>query len=247
MCVKYARASLCARRSHWVSEWVSECICDTPTGIWLVVTKDRAYILRLPFIIKNHRGARQRIHSISSTLHAPNNCARPSTEIAWRAHIHCTRATRARQRGRKPAQTHRVSYDWKIYWFIFGVKGLEVAPKRAYPWPTQSHGRLYPHECRSLQRVCEERRSIQSWIIIIRWYGQPFAMLHIFHENTLPFVVPMWTQTAAVQFVCVYVCQPRSKRNGTERKKLLQIFIRAKISERTRIVIFRLNVVSDWK
>lgn len=121
VCKIRARVAVCSLVAF---EWVSECICDTPTGIWLVVTKDRAYILRLPFIIKNHRGARQHIQSISRLpSHSPSHCARPSTKIACRAHIHCKRACKPDREGgnQHTAPTHRVRCEWKnisIYSFM---------------------------------------------------------------------------------------------------------------------------------
>lgn len=131
-CVKYARGSLCAR-SVALSEWVSECICDTPTGIWLVVTKDRAYILRLPFTIKNHRGARQHIHSISRLPYTLTQQLR--TADHWnrmtRAHPLQTGHARARQRGRKPAHSTDTSSALRveIYWFICRSQRFRSRPE----------------------------------------------------------------------------------------------------------------------
>lgn len=75
------------------------------------------------------------------------------------------------------------------------------------------------HKCHSGQRVCEERRSskllLSKRVALSVGGSSSSSQCCIFYKNALPFVVPMRTQTAAVQLVymCVTQISKREKKN----------------------------------
>lgn len=144
-----------------------------------MVTKDSAYILRLPFIIKNHHSARQRTYTRSRRPHTHTH-----TLIHWfaRTQTHAVAAhdvlrkshdartftanggTRARQRGRKPAhRLRRVSCESKYIGFV-SVQRFRSRPETSISFRQHMHKRpctdsLSAHNCHSGRRMYADRRS----------------------------------------------------------------------------------------
>lgn len=180
MCVMRAPFCVCSWAEHGEIasnvrvEWVNECVYVTllPESDWWLLRIEHifyAFLLSLKIII-----AHGSTYSQSQPPHVHTHTQQLRTMLYWNRMMRARSlgtGTRARQRGRKPAQTHRVSSvsseskHIRIYIALCRFKGLEVAPKRTVSFsPTANTIIRRPytdfiraHQCHSLQRECDER------------------------------------------------------------------------------------------
>lgn len=228
-------------------EWVNECVYVTllPESDWWLLRIEHifyAFLLSLKIIIAH--GSTYRVN-LNNRTHTRSQQLR--TMLYWNRMMRARSlrtGTRARQRGRKPAQTHRVSSVSseskyiRIYVALCRFKGLEVAPKRTISFSPTANTIIPYTDCirahtNAIYCSASATRENYYYYSFLGWVGPSgSSQCCIFYKNTLPFVVPMRTQTAAVQ-QCVCVSQ-RSRQTKEKRKNNKYINIGDSIDAKNR-------------